>query len=161
MSEDRKTKPLILQGDRLYPTRISTQKDLVTDLSVIRDHSLERSNERSNRQIQQLREQAQILMEHADAVEFEANIQVKIREAECRFIPVVHKGYFLYEKNGHCFLSLVGPNEWKGQSPYGTCLACVMQLEDLTWEISDQKLLVKQWPSAIIKNLKRRLIWNK
>ena len=102
MSKDRETKPLIPQGDRLYPTRILTEKDQVTDLSVSRDQSLERSNERANREIQQLREQARMLMEHADAVEFEADIRAKIREAECRFSPVVHQVYFLYEKNGNC-----------------------------------------------------------
>ena len=35
-------------------------------------------------------------------------------------------------------LSLISPNEWNGQPPFGHCLAKVVQLGDLTWEISER-----------------------
>jgi len=50
----------------------------------------------------------------------------------------VNQAYYLYESNGKCMLSLISPNEWNGQPPFGNCLAEVVQLGDLTWEISER-----------------------
>ena len=127
---------MIPQGETLYPTQVRTEKDRVTDLTVSQDQSLERSNDTANREIERLREQAKMLMEQADKVEFESQIRAKIRSADCGFRPVVNQPYFLYESEGKCMLSLISPNEWNGQSPFGNCLAKVVQLGDLTWEIS-------------------------
>ena len=138
MSEKEKNSPLIQQGETLYPTQVRTEKDRVTDLTVSQDQSLERSNDTANREIERLREQAKMLMEQADKVEFESQIRAKIRSADCGFRPVVNQAYFLYESEGKCMLSLISPNEWNGQPPFGHCLAKVVQLGDLTWEISER-----------------------
>ena len=138
MSEKGKKSPLIQQGETLYPTQVRTEKDRVTDLTVSQDQSLERSNDTANREIERLREQAKMLMEQADKVEFESQIRAKIRSADCGFRPVVNQAYFLYESDGKCMLSLISPNEWNGQPPFGNCLAKVVQLGDLTWEISER-----------------------
>ncbi|MDP6766864.1 MAG: DUF2452 domain-containing protein [SAR324 cluster bacterium] len=138
MSEKEKKSPLIQQGETLYPTQVRTEKDRVTDLTVSQDQSLERSNDTANREIERLREQAKMLMEQADKVEFESQIRAKIRSADCGFRPVVNQAYYLYESNGKCMLSLISPNEWNGQPPFGNCLAEVVQLGDLTWEISER-----------------------
>ena len=138
MSEKEKKSPLIQQGETLYPTQVRTEKDRVTDLTVSQDQSLERSNDTANREIERLREQAKMLMEQADKVEFESQIRAKIRSADCGFRPVVNQDYFLYESDGKCMLSLISPNEWNGQPPFGNCLAEVVQLGDLTWEISER-----------------------
>ena len=138
MSEKEKKSPLIQQGETLYPTKVRTEKDRVTDLTVSQDQSLERSNDTANREIERLREQAKMLMEQADKVEFESQIRAKTRSADCGFRPVVNQAYYLYESNGKCMLSLISPNEWNGQPPFGNCLAKVVQLGDLTWEISER-----------------------
>ena len=138
MSEKETKSPLIQQGEMLYPTQVRTEKDRVTDLTVSQDQSLERSNDTANREIERLREQAKMLMEQADKVEFESQIRAKIRSADCGFRPVVNQAYFLYESEGKCMLSLISPNEWNGQPPFGHCLAKVVQLGDLTWEISER-----------------------
>ena len=138
MSEKETKSPLIQQGEKLYPTQVRTEKDRVTDLTVSQDQSLERSNDTANREIERLREQAKMLMEQADKVEFESQIRAKIRSADCGFRPVVNQPYFLYESEGKCMLSLISPNEWNGQPPFGHCLAKVVQLGDLTWEISER-----------------------
>ena len=138
MSEKETKSPLIQQGEKLYPTQVRTEKDRVTDLTVSQDQSLERSNDTANREIERLREQAKMLMEQADKVEFESQIRAKIRSADCGFRPVVNQPYFLYENEGKCMLSLISPNEWNGQPPFGHCLAKVVQLGDLTWEISER-----------------------
>ena len=80
----------------------------------------------------------QILIEQAENVENESQIQAKIRGLEFRFDPVVNQEYFLYEKNGQSMLSLIGPDEWKGEAPFGMCVARVKQLSDLTWEIIEK-----------------------
>ena len=138
MSEKETKSTLIPQGETLYPTQVRTEKDRVTDLTVSQDQSLERSNDTANREIERLREQAKMLMEQADKVEFESQIRAKIRSADCGFRPVVNQAYYLYESNGKCMLSLISPNEWNGQPPFGHCLAKVVQLGDLTWEISER-----------------------
>ncbi len=138
MSEKETKSPLIQQGEKLYPTQVRTEKDRVTDLTVSQDQSLERSNDTANREIERLREQAKMLMEQADKVEFESQIRAKIRSADCGFRPVVNQPYFLYESEGKCMLSLISPNEWNGQPPFGHCLAKVVQLGDLTWAISER-----------------------
>ena len=138
MSKKEIKSPLIQQGETLYPTQVRTEKDRVTDLTVSQDQSLERSNDTANREIERLREQAKMLMEQADKVEFESQIRAKIRSADCGFRPVVNQPYFLYESEGKCMLSLISPNEWNGQTPFGHCLAKVVQLGDLTWEISER-----------------------
>ena len=138
MSEKETKSPLIQHGETLYPTQVRTEKDRVTDLTVSQDQSLERSNDTANREIERLREQAKMLMEQADKVEFESQIRAKIRSADCGFRPVVNQPYFLYESEGKCMLSLISPNEWNGQPPFGHCLAKVVQLGDLTWEISER-----------------------
>ena len=138
MSEKEAKSPLIQQGEKLYPTQVQTEKDRVTDLTVSQDQSLERSNDTANREIERLREQAKMLMEQADKVEFESQIRAKIRSADCGFRPVVNQPYFLYESEGKCMLSLISPNEWNGQPPFGHCLAKGVQLGDLTWEISER-----------------------
>ena len=138
MSEKETKSSLIQQGETLYPTQVRTEKDRVTDLTVSQDQSLERSNDTANREIERLREQAKMLMEQADKVEFESQIRAKIRSADCGFRPVVNQAYFLYESEGKCMLSLISPNEWNGQPPFGNCLAEVVQLGDLTWEISER-----------------------
>ena len=71
MSEKETKSPLIQQGETHYPTKVRTEKDRVTDLTVSQDQSLERSNDTANREIERLREQAKMLMEQADKVEFE------------------------------------------------------------------------------------------
>ena len=138
MREKETQSPLIQQGKTLYPTQVRTEKDRVTDLTVSQDQSLERSNDTANREIERLREQAKMLMEQANKVEFESQIRAKIRSADCGFRPVVNQPYFLYENEGKCMLSLISPNEWNGQPPFGHCLAKVVQLGDLTWEISER-----------------------
>ena len=138
MPVESKKNPLIPQDDRLYPTQVRTEAERVTELTVRGDQSLERSNDRANSEIQRLRVQARMLMEQAENVETEARIQAKIRNVKFRFDPVVNQEYFLYEKNGQYMMSLIGPDEWKGEAPFGVCLARVKQLSDLTWEIKER-----------------------
>ena len=128
---------LISQEDKLYPTQVRTELEKVTELTVRGDQSLERSNDKMNREIKRLHKQARMLMKHAETVEIEAMILVKIHKIEFRFKPVVNKDYYLYEKDGLCMMSLIDPGEWNGEPPFGLCLARVKQLSDFTWEISE------------------------
>ena len=138
MNKNEKKHPLIQQSESLYPTKVRTEKTQVTELTVTQDKSLERSNDSANREIDRLREQAKMLIDQADNVEFEAEIRAKVRSAVFGFAPVVNQVYYLYQNNNSCMLSLIGPDEWNKQAPFGNCLASVMQLGDLTWEIKER-----------------------
>ncbi len=138
MQDDNSLSTLINQEEQAYPTSIRSDPEQVTERSRSLEQSLERSNDSANREVSRLREQARLLIERAEQVEFETNIRLRIREADCGFRPVVEQGYFLYEKKGRCRLSLVGPGEWNGEPPYGVCLAKVRQLGDLTWDVVEK-----------------------
>ena len=91
--------------------------------------------EQSEMQLEQIREQVQLLMEQAQKVHQRVAISEQIYLAEMNFQPVIGKIYHLYERsNGQKVLSMVGPNEW-GKSCPMQFEASVKLLADHTWEI--------------------------
>ena len=137
MSKNNKEDNLIPFKNNEYKTIIRTEKSKLTDLSHLKDKSLEKSNDNANRHIIRLREQAKMLLDQAENIEFHAKIREQIHEARINFKPAVNKHYFLYRNKENLRISLIAPEEWDQISPYGICLAKIKQLLDLTWEISE------------------------
>ncbi len=135
MPQDASSKSLIREVQRHYPTQITTPTEHVTEKTHRSDRALARTNETANREVERLQEQARLLLEQAEQLEFEAEIRRKVREARCSFAPVVGQTYFLYEKDEACTLTMISPEEWDGSAPYGAFLAEVKQLGDFTWSV--------------------------
>ena len=91
--------------------------------------------DQTDRQLDQIREQVELLAKQAKEIHKRVEISEKIYQAEMNFVPLINHTYHLYErsKGGHV-LSMVGPDEWGSRSPY-IFEATVTLLSDHTWEI--------------------------
>lgn len=91
--------------------------------------------EQSEMQLDQIREQIELLATQAQKIHRRVEISEQIYLAEMNFQPLVGKTYHLYERsNGKKVLSMVGPEEWGRTSPF-QFEATVKLLADHTWEI--------------------------
>jgi hypothetical protein len=98
--------------------------------------------------IDQLQDQANLLVKQARQIENRVELAEKIGKARYGFKPVLLRPYFLYsthkkkktslkfkDSNEKLTLSLIAPHEWNEMCPYGEFLAKVRQLGDSTWEM--------------------------
>jgi len=88
----------------------------------------------ANRQIESLQEQANVLVRQATEIQTRMELAQLISSAEYSFTPIMLREYYLYERSGKYSLTLIAPEEWGGEIPYGQCVARVRQLGDSTWE---------------------------
>ena len=135
MSDLTIPKNLLQKKEKTFPVQIATPAEKITEFTIQLDAGLARTNDTANQEAARLQSQAQLLLEQAQLVEWQADIRQKIRSSSIRFKPVVYQDYYLYENSGDPQLTMISPDEWAGPSPYGACLAKVRQLGDLTWDV--------------------------
>jgi len=135
MSDLTIPKNLLAKKEKTYPVQITTPAEKITEFTLQLDAGLARTNDTANHEAARLQAQARLLLEQAQLLEWQADIRQKIRSSSIRFKPAVHQDYYLYENSGDPQLTMISPDEWAGPSPYGTCLAKVRQLGDLTWDV--------------------------
>jgi hypothetical protein len=94
--------------------------------------------EQTNKQLDQIRKQVELLMEQAKGIHQRVELSERIYQADMNFKPIHGQIYFLYAKkeNGD-LLSMIAPDEWGSTIPY-EYLATVKMLSDSTWEILEQ-----------------------
>ena len=102
------------------------------DITVIKDESLKVMEHHANKQIESLREHAELLIIQAETIQERVDLAKIIANAEYGFKPVQLNSYHLYRKGDRHILTLIAPNEW--DSPYDEYIAEVRQLGDSTWE---------------------------
>jgi hypothetical protein len=91
--------------------------------------------EQTERQLDQIREQVDLLVKQARAIQERVQISESIYQAEIGFKPLIGFVYHLYKRsNGQHTLSMVGPGEW-GSNPPFEFIASVKLLSDHTWEV--------------------------
>lgn len=92
--------------------------------------------EQSGIQLNQIKEQIELLVKQAQGIHDRMRISEDIYKADCRFKPLIGHIYHLYDKeDGQQLLSMIGPNEWgRGGAKY-SFKATVKLLADHTWEI--------------------------
>ena len=104
-----------------------------TSIEVVKNDSLTAMEHHANKQIESLREQANLLVKQAEEIRNRVELARLISTARFGFKPVLLKPYYLYkDKEGNLTMTLIAPEEW--DSPYGECIATVRQLGDSTWE---------------------------
>jgi hypothetical protein len=92
--------------------------------------------EQTQNQMDQLREQMQLIADQAQKLHDRVKISEKIYEAKMGFDPLVGHIYFLYvRKNDDYLLSMVGPEEWGKSLPFKSFEGRVKLLADHTWEL--------------------------
>ena len=105
------------------------------DRGRIKGTALEAMYDQTDRQLNQIREQIELLARQAQAITDRVHVSEKIYQAKMNFKPLINHIYHLYEKaDGSHVLSLVAPEEWGSSCPY-QFEATVRLLADHTWEI--------------------------
>ncbi|MEO1263038.1 MAG: DUF2452 domain-containing protein [Bacteroidota bacterium] len=94
--------------------------------------------EQTDMQLDQIREQIELLAAQAKTIHQRVEISEKIYQSQMNFKPLIGHTYHLYSRDNHEeFLSMVGPAEW-GRSSNLNFIATVKLLADHTWEILAQ-----------------------
>lgn len=109
-----------------------------TKSGVIRSKSLTAMEQQTDMQLQQIKEQIDLLASQAQAIQDRKVISEKIYAAHIGFKPEINHVYHLYQKDtGDYVLSMIGPNEWGKKPKYESFVNSVRLLADLTWNIED------------------------
>ena len=91
--------------------------------------------EQADQQMDQIRQQIELLAQQAKAIQERVRISEEIYEATYNFKPIIGKIYHLYKKkSGKRVLSMIGPGEWGKSQPY-TFIASIQLSADHTWKI--------------------------
>jgi len=106
------------------------------DKGRIRGNAMTAMYDQTDRQMEQLRQQMETLVNQAKALQSRMSVSEAIYQAEIPFQPVIHHIYHLYQRksDGTHLLSMVAPEEWGRKAPYEH-LAAVRLLGDHTWEV--------------------------
>lgn len=117
-----------------YASSVSGALIRPTEEGVIRHKAIAAMEEQTNIQLQQIRQQVELLAQQAQEIQNRKELSMKIYDAKLSFTPVIGQHYFLYEKkDGSHTMSLIGPGEWGRSSPFKECIASVKMLADHTW----------------------------
>jgi hypothetical protein len=105
-----------------------------TKEGVIKHQALMAMEDQTNMQLDQIRQQIELLARQAQEIRKRKELSMMIYEAKLNFRPVINHIYHLYEKqdNTH-ILSMVSPKEWGGNGPFKQFVATVKLLADHTW----------------------------
>lgn len=106
-----------------------------TKEGVIKHKALSAMEDQTNMQLNQIREQIELLARQAQEIRKRKELSLMIYEAKITFKPQIGQVYHVYEKaDGSHVLSLVAPSEWGGGSgPFANFIATVKLLADHTW----------------------------
>jgi len=105
-----------------------------TKEGVIRHQALQAMEEQTNMQLDQIREQIELLARQAQEIVKRKELSLMIYEAKLNFRPVIGQIYHLYQRNDDTYLlSMVSPNEWGGSGPFKAFIASAKLLADHTW----------------------------
>jgi hypothetical protein len=106
------------------------------DKGKVKGKAMAAMYEQTESQMNQLKEQMQLIANQAQKLHARIEISEKIYAADMGFEPLIGHTYHLYErKNGNWVLSMVGPNDWGRSFPFEKFISTVKMLSDHTWDI--------------------------
>ena len=111
------------------------------DRGKVKGRALMAMQEQTDMQMDQIKQQIELLAEQAKNIQKRVEISARIYQAAVGFEPLISSIYHLYEKkDGTWVLSLVAPEEWGRSMPFNAFLATVKLLADHTWEVQNEDL---------------------
>lgn len=117
-----------------YASSVGSVAIRPTNEGVIKHKALSAMEEQTNMQLDQIRQQIELLARQAQDIRNRKELSMMIYEARLGFKPQIGHIYHLYEKNdGSHMLSLVAPKEWGGAGPFRRFVSSVRLLADHTW----------------------------
>lgn len=118
-----------------YASSVGSVAIRPTKEGVIKHKALSAMEEQTNMQLDQIRQQIELLARQAQEIHKRKELSQIIYEAKLSFKPQIGHTYHLYEKkDGSHILSLVAPNEWGG-GPFKKLVSSVRLLADHTWVV--------------------------
>lgn len=141
MSEKRKFNPIdedkVAEDPHLLPYAHTVGGAVIKpiDKGRMKGLAVTAMYEQTDMQLDQIKEQINLLAQQAKAIQSRVEISEKIYRSQMNFKPLIGHVYHLYERsNGEEVLSMVGPGEWGRTNPLNF-VATVKLLADHTWEI--------------------------
>lgn len=105
-----------------------------TKEGVIKHKALSAMEDQTNMQLDQIRQQIELLARQAQEIRKRKELSMMIYEAKLNFKPQIGQVYHLYEKKDSThILSLVAPQEWGASGPFKQFVSSVKLLADHTW----------------------------
>lgn len=105
------------------------------DKGRVKGRAVSAMYEQTDMDLNQIREQIELLARQARNIQDRVNISEEIYTAEMNFEPLIGRTYHLYRRRaGGSLLSMVSPEEWGANPPYDF-VATVRVLADHTWDI--------------------------
>jgi hypothetical protein len=142
MSEDPFLNPInpekVAQNPGLLPYAHTAGSAVIKpeDMGKTKGRSIKAMRQQTDRQMNQLYEQMEVLAKQAKLLADRKEISERIYDAAMGFEPIINETYYLYEKeDGTDLLSLVAPHEWGRSFKYSRFLAKVLLLADHTWDV--------------------------
>lgn len=106
------------------------------DKGKIKGRAMAAMRQQTDKQIDQIRKQMEILADQAREIQRRVEASELIYDAEVGFEPLVGHSYYLYEKKDTSYvLSMIAPDQWGRSFPYAQFFAKVTLLADHTWEV--------------------------
>lgn len=106
-----------------------------TKQAVIRSTALNAMEEQTDMQLEQIKEQINLLARQAQAIQDRKELAARIYEARIQFKPEINHVYHLYiDHSDEHVLSMIGPEEWT-KPKFKQFLFTVKLLADHTWEV--------------------------
>jgi Protein of unknown function (DUF2452) len=117
-----------------YASSVGSVAIRPTKEGVIKHKAFSAMEDQTNMQLNQIRQQIELLAKQAQEIRKRKELSLMIYEAKLSFKPQIRQVYHLYEKRDRShILSLVAPQEWGGSGPYKQFLSSVQLLADHTW----------------------------
>ncbi|MEY4586250.1 MAG: hypothetical protein RIT05_668 [Bacteroidota bacterium] len=118
-----------------YAASVSGAVIRPTEEGMIKHKALTAMEEQTNMQLDQIRQQIELLALQAQEIQKRKELSLMIYEAKLTFKPNIGQVYYLYQKNDDSYLvSLVSPKEWGAAGPFKKFIAAVQLLADHTWK---------------------------
>ena len=117
-----------------YASGVSSAVIRPTKEGVIRHRALTAMNEQTNMQLNQIREQIELLARQAQQIVSRKELSMKFYDAKLNFKPLIGNTYHLYQNHDNSYLlSMVSPKEWGSTGPFKEFVASAKLLADHTW----------------------------
>lgn len=119
-----------------YAHTVGGAKITVPDLNRNRSRALEAMDYQTDQQLDQIREQIELLAQQAERIQRRKELSEIIYAAQIGFKPEINHVYHLYLKeDGTHVLSMIGPDEWPNGMKYEAHVHTLKLLADHTWDI--------------------------
>jgi hypothetical protein len=142
MSEDKFLNPInkdkVAENPGLLPYAHTAGGAVIKpeDMGKVKGRSVLAMRQQTDRQMNQLYDQMEVLAKQAKLLAQRKEISERIYDAAMGFEPIINEYYYMYQKlDGSDLLSLVAPNEWGKSFKYSAFLAKCLLLADHTWEV--------------------------